>query len=77
MDYAFTRLGHEICKTPIPGFARKAQQGRVYASQLQRHGLCRLDYGNVFDFARHGPSGSLVAGIALHPAQTLRSVTNC
>lgn len=67
MDYAFTRLAHEIGKSPIPGFARKSQQGRVYVSQLERHSLCNLGHNNVFDFVRHGTSGTLVAGIALHP----------
>jgi hypothetical protein len=66
MDYAFSRLGHEIGKNSFPGFARKSQQGKVYVSQLQRHSLCSLGYSNVFDFARHGPSGALVAGIAMH-----------
>lgn len=77
MDYAFTRLGHEIGKISIPGFARQSQQGRVFVSQLQRHSLCSFGYSNVFDFARHGPSGALVAGIALHSIQIFRSAADC
>ncbi|KUL84779.1 hypothetical protein ZTR_07273 [Talaromyces verruculosus] len=65
MDYTVTRLGHEIGKISFPGFARKSQQGKVYVSQLQRHSLCRLGYSNVFDFARHGPSGALVAATCM------------
>ncbi|KAE8551797.1 hypothetical protein EYB25_005687 [Talaromyces marneffei] len=74
MDYVFTRLGDEIGKTFIPGFARKSQQGRVYVSQLQRHSLCSLGYSNVYDFARHGPSGTLVAATCL-PNST--AITMC
>lgn len=75
MDYAFTRLDHEISKNPIPGFARKSQQGRVYVGQLQRHSLCSLGF-NVFDFVRHGPSGTLITGITLHRCKRFRTVAD-